>query len=78
MTIELSEYVIDAIADAIAQKLKYIPYEHIEPIRENAHWIKRRDEETPTYYYQCDMCLGYSDCDSDYCPDCGRRMVEEE
>lgn len=69
MTIELSEYVIDAIADAVVKKMQ-------EP--KTGRWIYTGD-------YNTDGMLKCSECGFEhdvserflYCPNCGARMESE-
>ena len=76
MKIELSEYVIDAIADAVVKKMQ-------EP--KTGHWIEKDGFDGDTYY-DCSEC-GEPFCFIDgtptdnlynYCPNCGARMEEED
>ena len=66
MTIELSEYVIDAIADAVVKK-----------IQEPGHW-KRIGYDI----YECSICgqnvQTIDICAYKYCHCCGAKMESEE
>lgn len=67
MTIELSEYVIDAIADAVVKKMQ-------EP--KTGHWktFKHEGED----FYECSCCGETEILMTPFCPLCGSRMVEPQ
>ena len=63
MTIELSENVIDAIADAVVKKMQ-------KP--KTGHWLKVDDEEPIAY--DCSECGVMVSRRYRFCPDCGAKM----
>jgi PHP family Zn ribbon phosphoesterase len=72
MTIELSESVIEAIADAVVKKMQ-------QP--KTGHWIDIMVGDMPAQV--CDQCktfypLSYTGGGHNYCPSCGSRMVEQQ
>lgn len=73
MTIELSEYVIDAIAEAVAKKIKALEQEP-----KTGHW-----EIISGNNSRCSICGVYNPPDYfnrpviyNYCPFCGAKMGE--
>lgn len=48
--------------------------EHTEP--KTGHWIETDKYES--YRYRCSECCRGSDDITDYCPNCGARMVEPQ
>ena len=71
-TIELSENVINAIADAVVKKMQ-------EP--KTGHWIDIMVEDMPAQV--CDQCrrfypLSCTGGGYNYCPSCGSRMIEPQ
>ena len=66
MTVELSKYVIDAIADAIVKKMQ-----------RTAHWETRNIFPNWLYCSECDEPYGGNDRPR-YCPNCGARIVEPQ
>ena len=75
MTIELSENVINAIADAVVKKMQ-------EP--KTGRWInlektKYKGQVLPFWCrYGCSKCGGHGEGTFNYCPNCGARMAESE
>lgn len=76
MTIELSEYIIDAIADAVVKKMQE---------QKTGYWKVVSDVYGDnSYICECSECKDtvwvYKDADRrwNYCPNCGARMVESE
>lgn len=42
-------------------------------------WIKKHNEKSWTHYtYSCSICDSGSDCDTNYCPNCGAKMELKE
>ena len=66
MTIELSENVINAIADAVVEKMQ-------EP--KTGRWIDIGNEGL---VFKCSLCGTKKTIESHYCPNCGARMTESE
>lgn len=48
----------------------------------HAHWIRHDDADVVEGYYvpeyECSKCGAWKEDDSDFCPDCGAKMDEEE
>ena len=65
MTIELSENVIEAIADAVVKKMQ-------DP--KKGCWIEHFDESGK--WYECDQCHTDWGGTVNYCPNCGAKMQE--
>jgi hypothetical protein len=42
------------------------------------HWISHYDEDAKEGWYECDRCHTERAFNTDYCPDCGCRMVEPQ
>ena len=42
------------------------------------HWISHYDEEAKEGWYECDRCHTERAFNTDFCPDCGARMVESQ
>jgi hypothetical protein len=40
------------------------------------HWIDHYDEDAKEGWYECDRCHTERAFNTDYCPDCGAKMVE--
>lgn len=40
------------------------------------HWISHYDEDAKEGWYECDRCHTERAFNTDYCPDCGAKMVE--
>lgn len=72
--------------EAIRKKIKYYPnlklvtFELVEAGKEG-EWVKQEAEEwygsdsCRTYtYYKCSICDGFSERETDYCPNCGAKM----
>ena len=43
--------------------------------QKSGEWISYYDEDTKTYWYECDRCHAERAFNTDYCPDCGCRMI---
>ena len=71
MTLELSEYVINAIADAIVKKMQEPKTGHWEWLTEDKYRCSNCNSET-----RVDECL--NEPMYDFCPFCGCPMVGEE
>ena len=55
----------------IAEVIKALP----SVTQKSGQWISYYDEDTKTYWYECDRCHTERAFNTDYCPDCGCRMV---
>ena len=60
----------DKIARLLAMALEQEP--------KTGHWISHYDEEAKEGWYECDRCHTERAFNTDYCPDCGARMVEPQ
>ena len=45
------------------------------PEPKTGHWISHYDEDAKEGWYECDRCHTERAFNTDYCPDCGARMV---
>lgn len=57
----------------IAEVIKALP--SVTQKSTAGHWISHYDEDTKTYWHECDRCHAERAFNTDYCPDCGCRMV---
>ena len=50
------------------------------PLKEvpTGKWIRKYDSIINSYYWQCNQCEHDNEHKSNYCPNCGSRMVEEQ
>jgi len=55
-------------------KIKAIP--SAEP--KTGHWISHYDEDAKEGWYECDRCHTERAFNTDFCPDCGCRMIEPQ
>ena len=71
MAIELSENVIDAIADAVVKKMQD---------SKTGHWIEH--EQNGIAHIECSECLTwFLRCHllrNSFCPNCGAKMIEPQ
>lgn len=77
MTIELSEYVIDAIADAVVKKMQKPKTE--EPMQVELEGDGYSDGEIVYDYGKCPKCdwkfeYGEKDWEEPYCCHCGQKL----
>lgn len=53
----------------------------VTPQPRKGHWKEHPHEAGPNWkysMYECSECHGWLEDDSDYCPDCGAKMVESQ
>ena len=53
----------------------------LEQEPKTGHWIEHPHEAGPCWEYsryECSECHEWAEDDSDYCPDCGAKMVEPQ
>lgn len=63
-----SVHVIDAINNVPS----------VNPQEQTGHWISHYDEDSKEGWYECDRCHTERAFNTDYCPDCGAKMVEPQ
>ena len=68
------------VSDDDAQKfktvIKELPSVKQEP--KTGHWISHYDEDAKEGWYECDRCHTERAFNTDYCPDCGAKMVDPQ
>lgn len=65
-TVEEYHTAMDIAIEALAQESK------------TGHWISHYDEDAKEGWYECDRCHTERAFNTDYCPDCGCRMIEPQ
>ena len=72
------DYIYENVAK-IMRNPKVLP--SVTPQTRKGHWKEHPHEAGPNWkysMYECSECHGWLEDDSDYCPDCGARMVEPQ
>ena len=60
----------------IAKELEKLP--PVQPEQKTGHWEPKIDFDDTRYGYICNRCKNWVRDKSDYCPNCGAKMVESE
>ena len=63
--------------DVAIEQLKELGYGLGEKPK-TGHWISHYDEDAKEGWYECDRCHTERAFNTDYCPDCGAKMVEPQ
>lgn len=50
----------------------------LEQEPKTGHWISHYDEDEKVGWYECDRCHIERAFNTDYCPDCGAKMIEPQ
>ena len=50
----------------------------VTPQQKIGRWISNAEDDLKISEYTCSNCKGLSDEDSDFCPKCGAKMVEQQ
>ena len=63
---------------AMVERVKALP--SAQPEQKKGKWIDETFKPWGLVYhpYKCNQCGGYSEADSDFCPDCGAKMEGTE
>ena len=56
----------------------YERLEKLPSVNPTGHWISHYDEDAKEGWYECDRCHTERAFNTDFCPDCGARMVEPQ
>jgi len=59
-----------------AQEIANAP--SVNPQPKTGHWISHYDEDAKEGWYECNRCHTERAFNTDFCPDCGARMVEPQ
>jgi len=59
----------------LKEMLSYFPTADVQEVK-HGEWIKT--ERSEYYNWECSLCNGLVEFRSDYCPECGAKMVEEK
>ena len=73
---ESQSNVEDVTQDIISDIVALPPVNPQEP--KTGHWINHYDEDAKEGWYECDRCHTERAFNTDFCPDCGARMVEPQ
>jgi len=57
-------------------RIKALPC--VNPQPKTGHWISHYDEDAKEGWYECDRCHTERAFNTDFCPDCGARMIEPQ
>ena len=50
----------------------------VTPKQRTGHWKSTIDEKSHHWVFRCDKCGWIQETTTNYCPDCGKRMVEPQ
>ena len=81
--LEISAETCTEIADALEKLVKERDADGQKDAVKHGHWILEREPDGKPYCYHCSVCdndfrrIGIMSA-TDYCPNCGARMGEEE
>lgn len=66
----------DELIHRFIRRIKKLP--SVNPQPKIGHWISHYDEDAKEGWYECDRCHTERAFNTDYCPDCGAKMVESQ
>ena len=72
-----SDFKNDFAQGFFADRIRDLPSVNLQE-QKTGHWISHYDEDAKEGWYECDRCHTERAFNTDYCPDCGCRMVEPQ